>query len=519
MKPNYLAAALIGLFASTAFSGDLDTCPMGRTSASKRYLAVISDLHIGNGRDSEGKWYRTEDFRWDGALRTFLDRITHCSAGRADLVIAGDLLELWQPLPNLRCKTSNGCTVKEMAAIAGAVIKGHSDTLTALREFARTSDNRIYVIPGNHDAALLLPEIWRIFHDALAIPQGRVLLVQKGLWVSPDGRVLIEHGHQIGSDLNRYDNWPKITRTSDGQEFIVQPWGENFVQSLFNEEEEEYPTIDNLSPETAGARYRLAERSNFGKAQDVARFLAFNLFETSIQQKAQLLGAAERESPKWDIDEGRQMGHLLFANALAVDDPFRKMLLADGDAPAALRAELDALARDPLRTPDAEIKSLCDQIAIKRTSDRQCMPPHLGSLVKKALVPRTYVIQDHLRSRIEERGLERVRVFIYGHTHLLEEAWPVEISDFVSITVLNSGAFQRVVDEVGFLARVEKRPGLTPSGALRVFQPEDLSPCYTAVLMPYADQKPGEDTVKTVRWYADENAAGKFVDATDARCN
>ncbi len=515
MKLYCLVAALLLSISSTAWSDDLDTCPGGRASGSQRYLAVISDLHIGNGRRPDGSWYRTEDFRWDGALQTFLDRMTHCSGGRTDLVIAGDLLELWQPLPHLRCKSSEGCTVNEMVAIGTAVIKGHAGTLAALREFARGANNRIHIVPGNHDAVLLLPDVWRLFHDALGAAPGRVRLVQNGLWVSGDGIVLVEHGHQIGNDVNRYDTWPQILRRTNGQELIVQPWGENFVQSIFNAEEESYPVIDNLGPEAAGARYRMADRGLWRTAKDMARFVAFNLFETAIQQKGAALGDSSQRDPKWDVALGRKMGHLLFANALPVDDPFREALLGDGDAAAALRVELDNLARDPARTKDAEVEMLCDQIAIRKATKSQCAPSHLGAGAERLLVPRKRVMRDHLRSRIAQPGLENVRVFIYGHTHLLEEAWTIDMSSFVRMTVLNSGAFQRVVDEAGFLARVNSRPGLTPSEALRIFQPEDLSPCYTAVLVPYDDATPRP---RTVRWYAQEGAAGRFVTANDSRC-
>lgn len=515
MKLHCLVATLLLIFSTAAWSDDLNTCPGGQATTSQRYLAVISDHHIGNGRRDDGKWHRTEDFRWDNALRVFLDRMTHCSGGRADLVIAGDLLELWQPLPQLHCKNKEGCTVDEMVAITTNVLKGHPDTWVILRDFADKADNRIHVIPGNHDAALLLPEVWRVFHDALDASPGRVRLVQNGLWVSDDGLVLVEHGHQIGSDVNRYDTWPQILRSSNGQQLIVQPWGENFVQSIFNEEEETYPIIDNLSPEAAGARYRMADRGKWRTAKDMARFLAFNLFETSFQQKTASLGESEQAAPEWNLELGREMGHLLFANALAADDPFRQVLLGKSLAAAALRAELDELARDQNRTSNAEIELLCDQIAIRQVT-QQCAETHLGALLEKLLVPRKQVMRDHLESRIAQPGLEKVRVFIYGHTHLLEEAWNLDLDPFIRMTVLNSGAFQRVVDEAGFLARVNTKPGLTPSKALGVFQPEDLAPCYTAVLVPpYEKNTP---LPQTVQWYADENAKGQFVTTDDARC-
>jgi hypothetical protein len=71
------------------------------------------------------------------------------------------------------------------------------------------------------------------------------------------------------------------------------------------------------------------------------------------------------------------------------------------------------------------------------------------------------------------------------------------------------------VDEEAFLARVRSRPNLTPAEALRSFQPEDLAPCYTSVLVPYEAAAPRP---QTVRWLALEGAPGQFVTAGDARC-
>jgi UDP-2,3-diacylglucosamine pyrophosphatase LpxH len=514
MKLTFIAAASLFLFFSNpAWSEDLDLCPGGRANANQRHVVAISDLHLGSGRRPGGSWYPTEDFRWDGALRTFLDRVSECSEGRTDLVVAGDLLELWQPLPQLRCKSKDGCTVAEMVAITKWVVEAHSTTLGTLKDFASHGDNRIHIVPGNHDAALLLPDVWRVFQDALRAPHDRVRLVQNGLWVSRDGIIIIEHGHQIGLDVNRFDTWPRILQRVGDRELVVQSWGENFVQSLFNAEEEEYSIIDNLSPETAGARYRMVDRGLWRSTQDMARFLAFNLFETSIQQKASSLGHNKPGDPKWDLAIARKMGHLLFVNAMVADDPFRQVLLSEDPSAVALRRELDAQAMDAKKTTDAEVEMLCDHIAIRKAT--QCAPSHLGAGVQNVLIPRKRVMLNHLRSRIAQSGLENARVFIYGHTHLLEDAWTIDVSSFVRMTVLNTGAFQRVVDEVGFLTRVKSKSGLKPSEALRTFKPEDLAPCYAAVLVSYDRVTPRP---QTVLWHAPEGVEGRFVTTADARC-
>lgn len=250
----------------------------------KRFTVFISDLHWGLGKDQNGKWDPMEDSRWPNAFKGFLDKIVELGNNAVDLVIVGDLFDFWQPPASVRCEghgANLGCTVDEMKVITSAVVTAHKEDFTALRNFLNKDNgsNHLYVIPGNHDAVLLLPDIWNSVMKELGAPSGEVTLVANGSWISADGRIVAEHGHQIGSDVNRYEKWPEITARVEGKEYILRPWGEQFVQKLFNDEERCYPIIDNLSPETAGTRYRMADQGLWKSASDVARFIAFNIFE------------------------------------------------------------------------------------------------------------------------------------------------------------------------------------------------------------------------------------------------
>jgi hypothetical protein len=183
---------------------------------------------------------------------------------------------------------------------------------------------------------------------------------------------------------------------------VIRPWGERFVQKLFNTEEEQYPIIDNLSPESAGARYRMADRGLWNSISDVARFLAFNLFETSLNQKGSFLGPDPNkpERPSWDVGIGRTFGYRLFADALDPDDPFRKSLLDETQDSRALRKELDSLANDQTALPDDEVRLLCDHIAIRvGANGKKCERPNLGYLIESSLVPREWVLTNHLSDR------------------------------------------------------------------------------------------------------------------------
>lgn len=492
---------------------------------SPRYLVFVSDFHMGLGRKPDGAWNATEDFRWPEALRAFLDTISRRGEDRVDLVIVGDFLELWQLPADIECQgydEDHGCTVDEMVRIAEKVVRAHDVEMAALRLFSQRGENRLHIIPGNHDSTLVLARVWETLATALCADSGRVNLVENGIWVSKDGRIVVEHGHQIGSDVNAYKRWPQvIDRAPDGRYYVIRPWGEQFVQKVFNKEEEEYPIIDNLSPETAGARYRMADRGLWRSIRDIARFIAFNLFETSLSQKVRVLGPDDDPfgKPEWDVKIGRDKGHRLFTEALPPEDPFRNAVLDSTNAEAAaLREELDALAVNQNQLPDVNVRLLCDMIALR--GGPLCKWEDAGQLLESLLVSRESVLRAHLNERWNQ--YPRIRVFIYGHTHQLESKWDLRLEGNKVVSILNTGAFQRVVDEPRFLRRVEAKARqegrtITPGEALRALTHDDLPPCYTVVEVPYKNGRP--DPV-TRRWYMPgPKQAGRMVEVGDPVCD
>ena len=348
---------------------------------------------------------------------------------------------------------------------------------------------------------------------ALNADSGRINLVTTGIWLSGDGRIVAEHGHQIGQDVNKYATWPKISRHVDGKDYIVRPWGELFVQRLFNGQEATYSIIDNLSPETAGARFRAADRGLWGSAEDLARLLSFNLLETSLRQKSVMLGKPPAGKVDWDIALGRKKGAMLFLYALPKDDPLRLQLEKDDAEAGAIKGELSKLANDAERLPDAEVQQLCDMIAVY-DKDQVCWNLQLGSLAEQFLSSKSKVMAKHLADR--QKTFKSMRVFIYGHTHQYEQPWPIKLDGppSITVTVANTGAFQRLIDEPGFLKRLN---GRTPQEALRTMTLEDLPPCYNAVIVP-AVAEGAIPVPKTQAWHMQENGVGDFVPPDDPRC-
>jgi hypothetical protein len=479
-------------------------------SGEQRKIVLISDLHLGLGRNADGRWNPMEDFRWTAALKGFLAEISRWGDDAVDLVVVGDFLELWQPPDGMECPGVSleiGCSVDFMARLASLVVRAHATDLALIRDFLMRGENRLHVIPGNHDSSLLVASVWQPLADALNAGSGRIDFVSSGTWSSRDARIVAEHGHQIGLDANRYSSWPSILREINGTAYLERPWGERFVQVLFNQAEKEYEIIDNLAPETVGAKYRLQDRGVWTSAGDIARFIAFNLFETSARQEIVFLGRPDGRPPEFDMKIARDLGYRLFSEALADQDPWRTEIEANDD----LKREMTALAADAGRLPDSEVRALCEQIAGQ--GKRLCQLPTAGAKVQSLLIPRRHILAQHF-AQILDRFPGMV-VFVYGHTHQWEKGWRVDVTGGGQVMVFNTGAFQRITDENGFLARA-KRKGLGADQALRVLQLSDLPPCYTAVRISYESGAPRGETIQ---WRMDEtDSAGQIVEPGSVVC-
>ena len=132
-----------------------------------RSIVVIGDLHMGPGRDASGNWHPYEDFRWRDEFIAFLDAVDR-QEGDIDLVINGDLFELLQST-TVQCERT-GCTPEEALQRLEAAIKAHADELAAIGKFAAAKSNRVHIVAGDHDAALLIPRLWERALAAFGAP-------------------------------------------------------------------------------------------------------------------------------------------------------------------------------------------------------------------------------------------------------------------------------------------------------------------------------------------------------------
>jgi len=181
-------------------------------------------------------------------------------------IIVGDAFELWQSTTDdcLYSDKDFGCTEANALARLSRVIANHRDELDAIGTFAKKGTNRVVLVPGNHDAALLFESVARTAVASTGA-EGAVTVNRSGSWISPDGTIYAEHGHQIGKEVNRFADWP---RPFVGTPLHLQrPWGEQFVQRYYNKFEAKYPIIDNILSEGVGVHYAIKAEGSVDTAR------------------------------------------------------------------------------------------------------------------------------------------------------------------------------------------------------------------------------------------------------------
>jgi len=439
---------------------------------SERYTFIISDTHFGVGRDKNGVWDAYEDARWPEDLASFLKYVATTGGGKADLIINGDVFELWQSR-GVPCKYSDkdaGCSDADALRRFRNVVSAHAEEIKMLKTFASSDENKLTLIVGNHDVALLLPSVKAELVSLFGCPACKFSFEDSGVWQSDDGKVRAEHGHEIGKDLNAFDGWPRPFLQLEGKIHVRRPWGEQFVQEFYNQFEEKYPTIDNVTDELKAMRLGLGAEGTKGSAKGALEFLKFLALRESWEQVTHLLGGDGGVGSPWDVAAERAKGDTFLKSSFPTNDVAQQLLQGVKDA------ETDAFVRDPARLSDMEIRGICDARSSRKASGLPvslCDHP-LGNLINSAVSNRTATFRTYLGSM-----KKRPRVFVYSHTHQAER-FNLTNPD---VEVLNTGAWQRLVSPSGIDERA-RASGKKPEEILRLLRPEDLAACYAFVVIP-----------------------------------
>lgn len=490
-----------------------------------RTIIFVSDLHMGVGRDPKNPmiWHATEDFRWHREFADFLDAIHAEGAGKVDLVFLGDFLELWQtPAGSDECQHDDlgedwGCTEEEAERRAKRVVAQHAAVFEKLGSFA-TGQNYVTIVPGNHDVAFAFPGVRDLVLSKIGAANDRVRIATEGYWMSADGKLFAEHGQQVGSDPNKFDGWPlKPFHERDGKRYLKQPWGEGFVQQIFNAEESNFPVIDNLASESLGIKYAARDLGVVGTLDQISKFATFILFQQSWAQAIQFLGPGQAVPPDWELDR-------IDLATSAARWRFVAASLGPGDPIGAqIEANADKMPESPTFTR-VELKSACDSRWLRWKTDpalNVTLCPYTGELGGAAESLREKVFPgakaERFRDRLNEvrtslpetkRPTRSFELYVYGHTHKEHGlCTPFPSSDPWKPQVINDGAWQRTASEEVYCALID---GKDPKTALRSLQPESLPACY-----PFVAVLPSNDVM--LRYWVQPTGKQGFIrtDCTD----
>ena len=494
------------------------TLAAGQQGGSLRLVAVIADLHMGLGRDAAGEWRVEEDFRWGEEFALFLEALDTQGGGATDLVLNGDTFEL-DRLPDEDCGSGDrtfGCSEPEALARVERVLAAHADAIDALAAFARSGSNRIVLVPGEHDAGLLFPAVAERVERALGAPESRVAVAAAGSWRSEDGRIYVEHGHQIGWRVDRFEAWPEPFVERDGRRHLTRSPRARAVDAFFDDHEGRYPVIDNFADEGAGLTHGLAAEGTADLGEAAPELLRYVLFRMPWQQFRVDLDAGDVQPPAWDLPAVRAQGPAFLVDSLPNDDRFKP--LAQRAHEAGLLAEfMDGLGDD-------EIVALCDYRAASRRARRrferpltqfdpqgppvrECprQPGSRGGLFDYFWRTRDLVYGGRLEAAQDgaPAAAGPIAVFVHNHTHLVDWRQSVleltrlgrtvivhgfsPVRNALSPVVVNGGPWQRTITPVQF-GRLQAEHGLSDAELLEALRPEDLAPCYGFVQIdPYDD--------------------------------
>ena len=418
----------------------------GQPATPARRIVVISDLHMGPGRDASGNWHPYEDFRWRDEFMAFLDAL-NAQGGNIELVINGDLFELLQS-PDVPCAFADGiagCTDDEALQRLLIASRAHAMELAAIGRFASSRSNRVFILPGDHDAALLMPRVWQRALAAFGAAPDRVQLVPSGSWRSGDGRVHVEHGHQLPLSADRFLKWPSPFITDRGRTRLERPWGEYALLPFYDRVEVRYPIVDNLAEEGVGAKFVAAADS--AAVQDPTAMLRLLLTKTTWQQFRMDLDDGEVQAPQWELKKIRADLSAFVSTSLPGDDPFaanvKKLSASElGEVGAALT--------------DQQIVAVCDyRAAIRRARRRmeRVLTQLSGVGAPMTECPRTpdtvgSAFEYYWRSRDQQivqhiPHAKDLDLIVLGHTHLLDR--PFRPLGENGPAVVTSGAWQRTI--------------------------------------------------------------------------
>lgn len=225
----------------------------------KRDIVVLSDLHMGRGRNREtGRFYALEAFFYDDDFLRFCRYLCSDAAKRGaalTVVLNGDVFDLLRvehedadpTKPLLERRYGAPHTPALAARMVSQILAGHPHVVRGLAEILRAG-HEVFFLPGNHDIEVqwtaVQVEIRRAIEAVLreSAPAIEVAWAMSGLKIGQwfyyePGRVWIEHGCQYDPEnAFRYYLRGDLGTSSDAIHEAEQdmPLGNFFQRYLYN---------------------------------------------------------------------------------------------------------------------------------------------------------------------------------------------------------------------------------------------------------------------------------------------
>lgn len=211
--------------------------------SSHKIKLVISDFHLSAGKWlANGKRNPLEDFHQDERFQEFLEHYSSGIYENADveLIVNGDFFDPLAviPIPDGDEKLAPldyPLEVEESAAVEkfSIILENHPIAVRALQTFLQKGKKTVFRW-GNHDAAILWPQVQTLLREKLTPPKWEQLEFQQKPYLFD--RICVDHGHQY-EVINQFDeNRMFIERkTKDGIKRIQNlPFGSFFVLGFIN---------------------------------------------------------------------------------------------------------------------------------------------------------------------------------------------------------------------------------------------------------------------------------------------
>lgn len=219
-----------------------ETNTLPNQSAPKKIKLVISDLHLGKGRQLEnGTTNSLEEFYYSEKLVEFFQ---YYSTGAyrdydVEIIINGDFLNFLQV--DYRGHFLTVITESVALEVLKTVIRGHLNVFKAMGDFLSQPNRRITYVIGNHDQGMMF-QACRDYLDQVI----GYRLQYKNMIYFFDG-VHVEHGH-MHEAANRMDPKKFFLKQGLPEPILNLPFGSHFFVELVLKIKEKYPHVDKVRP-------------------------------------------------------------------------------------------------------------------------------------------------------------------------------------------------------------------------------------------------------------------------------